>query len=83
MVVYIYYRKIRRINLTCLYITVTGGWSSWSHWSECSRTCGVGERSRARICPEPAPQWGGAYCSGMRTDTDACQLKTCPGKESM
>lgn len=30
-----------------------GGWSSWTSWGKCSRSCGVGVRFRFRQCNEP------------------------------
>lgn len=30
-----------------------GGWSGWTFWSKCSRTCGVGVQCRTRKCNKP------------------------------
>uniref|UniRef100_A0A8C4QRM7 Thrombospondin type 1 domain containing 4 n=1 Tax=Eptatretus burgeri TaxID=7764 RepID=A0A8C4QRM7_EPTBU len=30
-----------------------GVWGSWSHWSECSRSCGIGVQERQRDCRPP------------------------------
>lgn len=32
---------------------VNGGWSVWTKWTECSRTCGKGVKSRSRECINP------------------------------
>lgn len=47
---------------------VNGGWSSWSAWS----TCSGGTQQRTRSCTNPAPQNGGATCSGSSTESRSC-----------
>ncbi|MBL7715265.1 MAG: hypothetical protein JNL01_07320 [Bdellovibrionales bacterium] len=64
---------------------VNGGWSAWSGWSACSATCGIGSQSRSRTCDSPAPQNGGADCSGSDTDWQSCGSPppTCTGGETL
>jgi len=57
---------------------VSGRWSPWSRWGFCSKTCGVGSRSRSRSCTEPEPQFGGEECSGANRDHKECYRKDCP-----
>ena len=52
-------------------------YSDWSEWTECSKTCGLGERSQSRACFEES------HCSdGYQTETetcnDGCRLDPCP-----
>ena len=53
--------------------SVDGGWSTWSCWSSCSVTCGVGERNRNRSCSNPRPTGGGLRCQGDETETSECE----------
>ncbi|XP_070563732.1 A disintegrin and metalloproteinase with thrombospondin motifs adt-1-like [Ptychodera flava] len=55
---------------------IDGRWYQWGSWSECSMSCGSGERSRYRECEEP--QFGGEPCSGPRNDTETCNTNPCP-----
>ena len=57
-----------------------GGWTQWSSWSSCSKTCGVGSRTRTRTCTNPAPVGGGADCVGTNNRTKSCNEFGCPGK---
>ncbi|XP_020914481.1 A disintegrin and metalloproteinase with thrombospondin motifs 19 [Exaiptasia diaphana] len=59
-----------------------GGWSSWSRWSPCSRSCGTGVSSISRKCNNPRPQYGGRYCTGEDEMHKLCNVKPCP-KESL
>ncbi|XP_050472499.1 A disintegrin and metalloproteinase with thrombospondin motifs 18-like isoform X2 [Bombus huntii] len=54
-----------------------GGWSAWSGWEKCSRTCGVGVQCRTRKCNKPLPAYGGKYCSGASDDCRLCDLPKC------
>ena len=63
-----------------LHVIVDGSWTQWSSWSSCSRTCGVGSRTRTRSCTNPAPQGGGADCVGSTSGTESCNIVACPGE---
>ena len=57
-----------------------GSWSQWGDWSECSKTCGNGEKKRVRKCDNPRPQHGGKLCVGDEQEVQACEKKKCPGE---
>lgn len=48
-------------------------WSSWLQWSDCSRTCGGGERTRRRECSGTDGD-----CSGPATEHMLCSTQQCP-----
>ncbi|CAB4008505.1 A disintegrin and metallo ase with thrombospondin motifs 16-like, partial [Paramuricea clavata] len=59
---------------------IDGNWESWSKYSECSRTCGVGIQYRTRKCNNPSPQRGGKPClepSKTRKER-TCNTHACP-----
>uniref|UniRef100_A0A672L8V5 ADAM metallopeptidase with thrombospondin type 1 motif 7 n=1 Tax=Sinocyclocheilus grahami TaxID=75366 RepID=A0A672L8V5_SINGR len=56
--------------------SVNGGWDSWSEWSECTRTCGVGVQNAQRDC------YGGKYCLGERRRYQTCNRDPCPADHS-
>ncbi|NXX96272.1 ATS7 metalloproteinase, partial [Centropus bengalensis] len=55
-----------------------GGWSSWSPWNSCSRSCGAGVQSAERQCSSPTPKYGGRYCLGERKRFRICNVRPCP-----
>ncbi|XP_056001828.1 coadhesin-like [Ostrea edulis] len=57
---------------------IHGGWSSWSGYGSCTRSCGSGTRSRSRSCTNPAPAHGGNTCSGSSTSSQSCNSHHCP-----
>ena len=59
-------------------IVVHGGWSDWSGWGGCSKTCGTGWQTRTRECDSPPPGPGGNDCSGDRTETRNCNTNSLP-----
>ncbi|XP_062070728.1 A disintegrin and metalloproteinase with thrombospondin motifs 14 isoform X3 [Lepus europaeus] len=56
-----------------------GGWSSWTKFGSCSRSCGGGVRSRSRSCDNPPPAYGGRPCSGPMFEYQVCNSQECPG----
>ncbi|XP_075071303.1 A disintegrin and metalloproteinase with thrombospondin motifs 14 [Mixophyes fleayi] len=56
-----------------------GGWSSWSRFGSCSRTCGGGVRSRSRQCNNPPPAYGGRDCHGATYEYQMCNTEECRG----
>ncbi|XP_076075711.1 uncharacterized protein LOC143046433 [Mytilus galloprovincialis] len=59
-------------------ISVNGGWSSWFGWSECSKSCDGGNRSRVRFCDNPHPEPDGQVCVGSDTGVGNCNEDSCP-----
>ncbi|MBN3302329.1 HMCN1 protein, partial [Amia calva] len=57
---------------------VDGGWSEWTAWEECSRSCGQGNRTRVRTCTNPAAQHGGRPCEGKAVEALMCSVRPCP-----
>ncbi|KAM4026917.1 LOW QUALITY PROTEIN: SCO-spondin-like [Anomaloglossus baeobatrachus] len=55
------------------------GWSSWTAWSSCSRTCNVGTRRRYRSGTNPPPAFGGQLCEGSSVAIEFCSLQPCKG----
>ncbi|KAL1771533.1 A disintegrin and metalloproteinase with thrombospondin motifs 14 isoform X2 [Sigmodon hispidus] len=56
-----------------------GGWSSWTKFGSCSRSCGGGVRSRSRNCDNPPPAYGGRPCTGPMFEYQICNSEDCPG----
>ncbi|ESO90272.1 hypothetical protein LOTGIDRAFT_123688 [Lottia gigantea] len=61
-----------------IYFTVDGDWGNWGEFSNCTKTCGNGTRTRQRLCDNPSPAHGGATCLGNQTETVACAEIPCP-----
>ncbi|KAG8516150.1 Semaphorin-5A [Galemys pyrenaicus] len=45
-----------------------GGWTTWTSWSPCSTTCGIGFQVRQRSCSNPTPRHGGRVCVGQNRE---------------
>ncbi|KAK3095044.1 hypothetical protein FSP39_009582, partial [Pinctada imbricata] len=57
---------------------IDGAWGAWGAWGSCTVTCDGGQKSRARICDDPAPANGGLPCSGNSGEFDDCNTQSCP-----
>ncbi|KAL4230559.1 Thrombospondin type 1 repeat-containing protein [Mactra antiquata] len=51
---------------------IPGNWGHWAPWSDCSKSCGMGDRMRLRACDNPAPQYGGPSCRGFAEEFEIC-----------
>ena len=60
--------------------TVDGALTDWMSWGACTLTCGGGTQNRGRTCTNPAPQYGGADCTGDRSQTQNCNTHHCPSE---
>ena len=60
---------------------VNGGYTEWSEWSSCSKSCGEGLQKQTRSCTNPPPANGGTDCSrlGKATKTKRCNIRSCTG----
>ncbi|XP_022795623.1 uncharacterized protein LOC111334195 isoform X1 [Stylophora pistillata] len=59
---------------------IHGNFSSWSLFSDCSKSCGNGKKTRTRLCSNPVPQHGGKSCSalGPLKEVRSCNTFPCP-----
>ncbi|XP_053120701.1 SCO-spondin-like [Hemicordylus capensis] len=57
---------------------VNCGWSAWSPWTPCSRSCGVGMQQRFRSPSNPAAANGGAPCQGDVQEVRECHTACIP-----
>ncbi|XP_061163025.1 A disintegrin and metalloproteinase with thrombospondin motifs adt-1-like [Saccostrea echinata] len=64
-------------NRTCQ-ASVDGGFSEWSSWAQCSKSCGTGMKTRSRSCTNPVPADNGRNCSGSSWENVNCTIADCP-----
>ena len=53
-------------------------WSSWSRYSECTKSCGGGTQFKTRI--KTIPESDGGTCFGDKVYSRNCNMQNCPGK---
>ena len=59
---------------------IPGNWGEWGEWSDCvaaEDSC-HGKNMKTRECNNPAPQHGGAECSGPSSKENFCDIEDCP-----
>ena len=58
---------------------IDGGYTQWTTWTVCSKTCGKGTQIRFRSCTDPPPNGGGRSCDilGKPLQTKKCRLAGC------
>ena len=61
-------------------ISVNGGFTPWSDFTPCSKSCGGGMTRKARTCKNPAPAHGGEDCKGDNVQAKSCNEQPCPGE---
>ncbi|XP_067056524.1 coadhesin-like isoform X3 [Acropora muricata] len=67
-------------NFVTYVLRVNGGYSQWTVFTKCTKTCGQGTRFRSRNCNNPVPRFGGLNCSilGDDVETVKCNTQPCP-----
>ena len=52
-------------------------WAPWNSWSDCNKECGGGTRIKERT--KSVTEAYGGICLGASTDSEDCNIQTCPG----
>lgn len=61
---------------------INGGWSNWSEWGSCSKTCGTALKNITRLCNNPVPEHGGSPCMGDSFKERECATNPCQGTKN-
>lgn len=56
---------------------IDGGFSDWTAFSNCEKTCGAAVKKRTRTCSNPPPSYGGKNCDGPVDELQDCNLPPC------
>ena len=61
-----------------------GGYSTWSSFSSCSKSCDIGVEVRTRTCTNPTPLGAGKDCReyGLDKEERKCNIEPCIGKKN-
>ncbi|XP_041843737.1 adhesion G protein-coupled receptor B1 isoform X7 [Melanotaenia boesemani] len=57
---------------------ISGGWSVWGQWVQCSSECGGGIQTRTRTCQSPPEE--SFLCEGVVEEGRPCNSQSCTGK---
>ena len=57
-----------------MFATVSAQWEEWEEYSDCTKTCGSGEKTRTRTCSIP----GKCPSDGLVSQTISCNVQACP-----
>ena len=66
------------IIITIYLSAVDCEWNEFGEWTSCSKSCGGGEKTRIRTI-KTTEQHGGSSCLGELTETQLCNVDSCPG----
>ena len=70
--------RSRKVKIIIFISSVDCEWSDWETWTDCSRSCGVGNRTIHRRISQVALN-DGLDCAGNDTLTESCNSNPCPG----
>jgi len=56
---------------------IDGGWTEFTAWTGCSKTCDSGITFRTRTCSNPATEHGGVPCAGDVREEKPCNTHVC------
>jgi hypothetical protein len=70
-----HYKETRACNVhPC---PIDGGWTAFSAWSTCTKTCDEGNTFRTRTCTNPPAQFGGKDCPAHGREDKPCNVHVC------
>lgn len=73
--------KVEACNIQPCADVVDCAWDEWQEWGACSRSCGGGEKTRARLI-KTAPRDGGRLCKALDMGEVApCNTQSCHDKQ--
>ncbi|XP_078591867.1 SCO-spondin-like [Branchiostoma floridae x Branchiostoma japonicum] len=58
------------------------GWSAWTTWTVCDKSCGLGYQERFRSANNPVVAHGGQECTGDSHQMQPCNVFSCPAEWS-
>lgn len=67
---------VKQTNLVYECDKINRGWTKWSHWTSCSKTCGGGEQKKTRVCT--SLREGVPLCPGANIQKRVCNIQKCP-----
>jgi hypothetical protein len=56
-------------------------WGEWGQWTECTKTCGLGEKERTRQIKQESMN-GGMQCNGDPKWIEYCEIKSCSDNDT-
>ena len=75
-------QRIKRCNYRYIVTDRDGGYTEWTGWSQCDKSCVSGTTTRTRNCTNPTPEGDGKKCEGPAVETKVCNDFPCPCKYS-
>lgn len=72
----------KECDLPACEVSIDGGYTRWTTWTQCSKTCGKSVRIRYRSCTNPPPFGNGKNCDrfGGPREVNKCKAKKCVKK---
>lgn len=67
-----------RVQQSTRCLCVSGGWSVWGQWAQCSSDCGGGIQTRTRSCQSPPEE--SYLCEGVVEEGRPCNSQPCRGE---
>ena len=66
------------IFVSFLFSAINRGWTMWSGWSDCDKSCEGGTQDRSRVCTSLKD--GERQCEGDKIQRRVCNMQPCPRK---
>ena len=72
--------KINSLSLLLCAVVIgnPGEWTEWGNWTDCSRSCDWGFRTRQRECVSDLEGVGEPVCADSSVMSQLCRLEPCP-----